>query len=168
MSRIANAELPPGTTGLMINNLHRALANNSAMAPSFYVLANAIHAHTHLPQRVKELAILRVSAKLGSDFEFSHHFRGCQAIGLTLDEARAARDGDLAGLPVAESAALALADAIDDNRVDDAIWSAAAAHFSEVELLDLVMTVAFYGYASRLTVALSIAVDPGFLTIAES
>jgi 4-carboxymuconolactone decarboxylase len=168
MSRITNAALPPGTTGLMENNLHRALANNPAMAPSFYGLANAIHAHSHLPQRVKELAILRVAAKLGSDFEFSHHFRACPTVGLTVEDVRAARDGDFTRFSAAETAALALTDAIDECRVDDHLWSAAAAHFCEVELLDLAMTVGFYGYASRLTVALNIAVDPGFLTIAES
>lgn len=168
MSRIADGALPPGTSGLMRNNLHRALANNPEMAASFYVLANSIHAHSHLPGRIKELAILRVASRVGSDFEFSHHFRACQSVGIAVEEARAVRDGNLVAFPAAEQAALALVEALEDGSVTDAVWSAAAAHLSEVQMLDLTMTTGFYGYASRLTRALDIAVDDGFLTIAQS
>ena len=38
----------------------------------------------------------------------------------------------------------------------------------EAELLDLVMAASFYGYASRLTLALDVRVDPGMPTIAAS
>jgi alkylhydroperoxidase family enzyme len=168
MARIADGPLPPGASELMQNNLHRALANNPAMAEKFYGLANAVHMTSHAPVRVRELVILRVTANLRSDFEFSHHFRGCQTVGVTADEARAVRDGDFARFTDAERAALALAEAVEDRRVTDAVWAAAAAHFSDVELLDLAMAASFYGYASRLTLALGVPADEGFPTIDES
>jgi 4-carboxymuconolactone decarboxylase len=168
MARIADAPLPPGTHGLMQNNLHRALANNPAMAEGFYGLANAVHTTSHLPARVRELAILRVTANLRSDFEFSHHFRGCQTVGVSAEEARAVRDGRFAGFSEAERAALALAEAVEARRVTDELWAAAAAHFPQVELLDLVMAASFYGYASRLCLALGVPADEGFPTIDEA
>jgi len=168
MARIADAPLPEGTTGLMDNCMHRVLANNRAMADNFYLLANSIHGDSALPVRVRELAILRVTALAGSDFEFSHHFMGCQSVGVTADEARAMRDGDLAGLSDGERAAVALAEAVDGNCVTDAVWQAAAAHLSEVQLLDLAMAASFYGYASRLCNALAIPADPGFPAISEA
>jgi hypothetical protein len=52
--------------------------------------------------------------------------------------------------------------------VTDAIWADPARHFPPVELLDLVMAVSFYGYASRLTLAISVPADPGFPTIQQA
>jgi alkylhydroperoxidase family enzyme len=168
MSRIADAELPAGTSELMQNNLHRALANNPDMAANFYRLANAIHSDSNLPVRIREFGILRVTSRLGSDFEFSHHFRGAQTVGVSAQEARSIRDSDFAGFSDAEQAMLTLADAIEASAVTEILWENAARHFSDVELLDFVMAVGFYGYASRLTLGLSIPADDGFPTIAES
>lgn len=168
MSRISDAPLPEGTTGVMVNNLHHALANNPAMAPNFYVLANSIHLDTNLSARIKELAILRVTSQLKSDFEFSHHFAGCEKSGISVEEARAVRDGDFSRFPEAEKAVLALADSIEQCAVTDAVWSAAAAHLSETQMLDLVMAVAFYGCASRITLALGVPADEGYPTIGEA
>lgn len=168
MARIKDAPLPPGTSELMQNNLHRALANNPAMAENFYALANSIHGDSHPAVRFREFAILRVTAKVGSDFEFSHHFVGAQTVGVAAAEARAIRDGDFSGFTDAERAVLELTDAVDECRVTDELWAAAAVHFSEVELLDLVMAASFYGYASRMTLALGVPADEGFPTIAEA
>lgn len=168
MARIADAALPADTSAQMRNNLHRALANNRAMADGFYGLAGGVHHHSRLPARLRELAILRTAARLGSDFEWSHHFHGARTVGVTAQEARAVRDGNLASFTDAERCVLELTDAIEDRRVDDALWARARGFLSEAELLDLVMAAGFYGFASRLTVALDIAVDPGLTGIAES
>jgi alkylhydroperoxidase family enzyme len=168
MARIADAALPEGTTGLMDNVMHRVLANNRAMADNFYLLANSIHHDSSLPARVRELAILRVTAVAGSDFEFSHHFVGCQTAGISADEARAVRDGRLSGFADAERTAIMLAEAVDANVVPDALWQFAAKHFSARQLLDLAMTASFYGFASRLCNGLGVPADPGFPTIAEA
>lgn len=168
MARIPDVALPDGTTGVMDNVMHRVIARNRAMADNFYSLANSIHRDTTLPDRIKEFAILRVTSRAGSDFEFSHHFVGCQTLGITADEARAVRDGYLAGFPEAERAAIALAEAVDANCVTDALWQAAAAHLSEAQLLDLATTASFYGFASRLNNALGVPADPGYPTISEA
>lgn len=168
MSRIADAALPAGTSDLMQNNLHRALANNRDMADGFYTLAGGVHQHSRLPVRLRELAILRTASRLGSDFEWSHHFAGAQTVGVSAEDARAVRDDDLTPFSEAERCVIALADAVEERRVDDAIWARARGFLSEAELLDLVMAAGFYGFASRLTVALDVAVDPGLTGIAES
>lgn len=168
MTRITEGELPHDTIEIMQNNLHRALINNAAIAEHFYALAYSIHANTNLPGRIKEFGILRVSAKLGSDFEFSHHFRASQTAGVSPDEARAIRDGNFTNFSAEERAILHLADAIDECGVTDEVWAAAAEYLTPVQMLDFVNAVGFYGYASRLTCALDIQVDDGFLTIAES
>lgn len=166
MSRIPDAPLPADTSELMRNNLHRALANNAAMADNFYALANSVHGDARLAMRVRELAILRVTSRVGSDFEFSHHFVAAQTVGVSAEEGRAVRDGQWDGFSAAERAALALTDGIEELRVTDALWQDASRHFASVELLDLVMAVGFYSYASRLCLALGVPADAGFPTIA--
>ena len=168
MARIADSELPEGTSALMQNNLHRVLASNRRMADAFYDLAWDVHNVSRLAQRLRELAILRTSARIGSDFEWSHHFKGAQTVGVTADEARAVRDDDLGGFSDAERCVIELADAIEQKNVDDALWARARSFFSEGELLDLVMIAGFYGFASRMTLALDVKVDPGFTGIADS
>jgi alkylhydroperoxidase family enzyme len=54
-----------------------------------------------------------------------------------------------------------LAEAIERREVDDTLWSEASTVLSAVELLDLVMVVGFYGFASRLVLALDVPLDDG-------
>lgn len=168
MARISDTTLPEGAHALMDNNLYRVLSHNPEMAVRFFEYATAFHHCSELAPRVKELCILRVTSNLRSEFEFSHHFRASQSCGVTADEARAARDGDVSGFSQAEQAALALTDAIDRREVTDALWQKARGYFSERELIDLLTAVTFYGYASRLTVALDVPVDEGFPSIDAS
>jgi 4-carboxymuconolactone decarboxylase len=168
MVRIRDGLLPPGTSELMQNNLHRALANNPDMAENFYRLAESVHSDARLETRIREFVILRVTSKIGSDFEFSHHFVASQTVGVAADEARSIRDGDYSRFSEVERGVLELADAIEESRVTDGLWQQVASNFSEIEMLDLVMAVGFYGYASRLCLALGVPADAGFPTIAEA
>lgn len=168
MARIKDVPLPEGAHALMHNNLYRALSNNPEMSVRFFEYATAMHMTSSLPVRIKEICILRITSQLRSEFEFSQHFRACQTVGVTAEEARAARDGDFSSFTDADRAALALTDAVEQRQVTDALWAAARAHFSEVQLLDLVMFASFYGYASRLTIALGVPEDEGFATIDAS
>jgi alkylhydroperoxidase family enzyme len=105
---------------------------------------------------------------LQAEVEWAQHFRVAQMVGVTADEARAIRDGDFTAFTPAEQAAIAFAEAVETRRVTDAVWTEAATHFSQRELLDLVMVAGFYGYASRITMALDVQVDAGLTRIAQS
>jgi alkylhydroperoxidase family enzyme len=50
--------------------------------------------------------------------------------------------------------------AVEERRVDDAAWRRARRHFSEVELVDLILLAGFYGLASRLVLALDVDLEP--------
>jgi alkylhydroperoxidase family enzyme len=60
------------------------------------------------------------------------------------------------------------AEAVDRCSVSDALWKEAAQHFSDSEMLDLVMLAGLYGYASRITLVKGIEVDEGLTAIAHS
>lgn len=168
MSRIADAKLPADMAAVMQNNLHRTLYNNPPMAENFCVIAKGVHYSSNVPHRIRELAILRIAATLGAEVEWAQHLRVAEHVGVTTDEARAVRDGLLDRFAPNEKAAILFAEAVDQCRVTDIIWQNAKQHFSEVALLDLVMVSGFYGYASRVTMAMGVEVDAGLTGIAES
>ena len=167
MSRIPDAEVA-ADAGAMRNNLHRTLNNNLNMAGGFAVLARLVHTASNVPHRTRELAILRIASALKSDVEWGQHFRIAQMVGVSVEEARAIRDGDLTMFSEADRAAIVFAEAVEQCRVSEDVWTAAANHYSPVQLLDLAMVAGFYGYASRITLALGVKIDEGLSKIADS
>ena len=99
-----------------------------------------------LPDREREMAILRAAWACGTVYQWSHHRSMAPAAGLTEDEI------DLLSKPVEdgawtprEAAVLSLVDELHANaRPSDQCWSALAAHFSEAQLIELVTLIGFY------------------------
>lgn len=155
----------------MQTNLGRALFNNPGMCLPFKALASGVHFQSQLESRLRELVVLRISAELQSNVEWGQHFRIATTnfvypeIAMTVAEARDVRDGKLDGFPVRERVAMEYAMAFEKNVVDDALWSQASEHFSQLELLDLSMLAGLYGLAGRLTNALDVPMDDGILPI---
>ena len=168
MSRIPDAEVPADLMAAMRNNLHRTLYNNPRTADAFGVFAKLVHTASNVPQRTRELAILRVAATLQADVEWGQHFKIAQMVGVSREEALSIRDGDLSKFSSADRAAILFAEAVDKCRVGEDVWAMAAEHYTQVQLLDLAMVAGFYGYASRITLALGVEVDAGLTRIVDS
>jgi 4-carboxymuconolactone decarboxylase len=143
------------------NNLVRAAHHNPEMFRGFGSLSMRVHTASGLSDRERELAVLRTVVRLGAAYEWSNHVVGARRAGIGDDEIRAVRAGDLAGFSESEQALLALAEAIEDRTVDDAVWSRARAVFSDAQLVDLTMLAGFYGFASRFVMALDLPLDEG-------
>lgn len=157
MTRIAPAELPDDLP--IHNNLVRATYRNPDLHRGFASLSGRVHSASHLPDRARELVVLRVANLLGAAYELQQHERGARRAGVTDEEIAALRSGDLSAFIGSERAAIDFAGAVEQNAVDDAAWAAAARHFSEVELLDIVLLAGFYGLASRFVNALAIDLE---------
>lgn len=159
MSRLSDIELPDSLP--IHNNLVRALWHNPDMFKDFGRLSMRVHTASRLDNRLREIAVLRVIARLRADFEWGNHVPAARGAGVTDEEIRAIRDGDLDGFEGRDLIAIRFAAAVDSVEVDDALWEEGLAQFSEAELLDLTLLVAFYGFASRCVRALGIGLDPG-------
>lgn len=168
MSRIADASVPSALTKAMHNNLHRTLYNNPEMADAFGVLARTVHTSSRVEHRIRELAILRIASQLGADVEWGQHFKIAQMVGVSADEGRDIRDDDLSSFTDKELVAIRFAEAVEKGQVSDSEWEEASRHYSAEQLLDLTLLAGFYGYASRITLAMGVAVDDGLQRIDES
>ncbi|HSR25982.1 MAG TPA: hypothetical protein VLW53_20685, partial [Candidatus Eisenbacteria bacterium] len=84
-----------------------------------------------------------------------------ERVGLGPDQLAAVAGGDPAALPERERLLLRLVDALhDDARVDDALWAALRAHFTEEQLVELVALAGFYHLISFVANALRIPLEP--------
>jgi|KBSSwiStaDraftv2_1062776.scaffolds.fasta_scaffold624275_2 AhpD family alkylhydroperoxidase len=155
MTRIAPAELPADLP--VHNDLVRVTYRNPEMHRGFASLSGRVHSASHLPARTRELIVLAVAAHLGAAFEWEQHEPAARRAGVTDEEIRGLEVGELGVLDGVERAAVTYALAVDDRTVDDETWSAAAAHLSEEELLDITLLAGFYGLASRLVLAVDLS-----------
>jgi len=141
------------------NNLVRATYNNPEMHRGFASLSGRVHSASHLPDRVRELAVLRIAALLGAEFEWNSHAPRARDIGISELELQALRRGEIDAFEPSEAAVIRFAVAVEERTVDDVLWREVAAYYDATALLDLTMLVAFYGLASRLVLALDINDD---------
>jgi 4-carboxymuconolactone decarboxylase len=167
VARIPDAQLSGDVPEVFHNNLHRALYNNPELSDAWSVLGRAAHTSSHLPQRTRELVILRIAAMLKSDVEWAQHLRLATGAGVTLDEARSLRDGTPTEFGPDERAAVEFGEAVERCTVDDDLWARAGAHFTPVQLLEIAVLAGFYGLASRVALALGVEVDEGLSPIAD-
>lgn len=98
--------------------------------------------------RERELMIDRTCARCGNDYEWGVHiafFARRAALDVDCIQALALEPWDWPRWTPAEQAILRLADELHDSaRISDEAWAALTAHFSEVQILELIALAGFY------------------------
>ncbi len=150
--------VPPGSL-----NIFRTLAHHPKLLKRWLVFGNHVLAKSTLPERERELAILRTGFRCGAEYEFGQHTTIGLAAGVTEDEVRALTQpldhhpwdaGDLALL-------LAVDELHDDQCIDDPTWAALSQRWSDQQILDLVFAVGQYTLVSMALNSLGVPLDEG-------
>ncbi|MEV5849726.1 carboxymuconolactone decarboxylase family protein [Streptomyces sp. NPDC051985] len=133
--RMRNAE----AAGNAMSTLVRHPDLTAAFLPySTYLLVGST-----LPDRLRELVVLRVARRRNCAYEWAHHVLAAQQCGLTEAEIEAAGQGK-ADDPL-ESTVLRAVDELEDGSdMSDDTWAALTEHLDERQLMDLVFTVGTY------------------------
>jgi 4-carboxymuconolactone decarboxylase len=132
--------LNPEAAGNFVATLvrHPKLARNY-LRFSFYLLYGST-----LPERVRELAVLRVAHLSNCTYEWEHHTRMGREAGLTDEVIDGVARGE--AFDEFDRAVLAAVDQLHDKSVvSDPTWAALSEHLDEQQLMDLVFTVGSYG-----------------------
>lgn len=144
-------------------NLDRLLLYSPALAIGWNAYLRAVRTELSVPPKLRELAVCRVAALTGADYEFHHHAPELVAAGGTatqVDALRQARTNqpDGASFDANERAVLQLATEMTrDVRVSDATFEAVEAVLPNAQqLVELVGIIAAYNMVSRFLVALEI------------
>lgn len=130
-------------------NIFRTLAHNPALSEAFQVLGGHLLRDGLVDARQREIVILRVGWRCGSEYEFGQHSRIGQAVGLTSEEvARLAGVGTGSWDP-AEQLLIDLADELcSGDMVSDKTWAGLAERYGSPELLELLVLAGYYRLVS--------------------
>jgi alkylhydroperoxidase family enzyme len=142
-------------------NLFTTLAHHPRLLARFNMLGGLFMAHNELPDRERELVILRVAARTASTYEWGQHVPLARKAGVTEAELRRiAEDGT--GWDDADHAVLELTDAmLDGGAVSDELWARLARGHTESQLLELLMLPGFYRMLAGVIDAVGIELDDG-------
>ncbi|MGP4014684.1 carboxymuconolactone decarboxylase family protein [Saccharopolyspora sp. 5N708] len=139
--------------------LDQMLLHSPPIADGWNSLLGAVRTRVGLPADIRELAILRVAAVNGADYEWNAHEPIAHAAGLTRTGAlRTDATADAAAaLTAPQRAALAYTDAMTRSvAVPDEIFDALREHFSDQRIVELTATIAAYNMVSRFLIALHV------------
>jgi len=142
-------------------NLFLTLGRHRPLFRGWLRFAGRLMPGGKLPRRETELVILRVAHLRGCAYEFDHHVHLARRAGVDADDVERVTAGPTAGgWSAREQAVLAAVDAlVDDRDLDDARWTALAAHLAEREIIELVLLVGHYELLATTIAALRIQPD---------
>lgn len=157
------AALPPSGDDRQLN-IFRTLAHHKPLFKAFLTLGSQLLGSGELPEREREIVVLRIGRRARSEYEFGQHTTIGLAAGLT--EAEIARiadlDADADGWSDDDATLLALADEIcADDVVSDPTWQRLTARWNDAEMLELLMLAGFYRMVSGVLNSAGVALEPG-------
>lgn len=131
-------------------NIFRTLARHPKLLKRWSVFGNHVLGGSTLPARERELLILRTGYRCGSGYEWAQHVAIARRSDVSDDEIlRLAADPSTAGWSDSDRVLIVATDQlVDDKFIDDPIWAALSATWSERQLMDLVFTVGQYTLVS--------------------
>lgn len=125
-------------------NIFATFAHHPRLLKRFLVLGGLFLGRGLLPERDREIVILRTAWRAGSEYEFGQHTRIGRQVGLSDEEIRALARED-AGLEGDDAVLIAVADELAARAVlSDATWAALKSFYDDSQALEVLMLAGFY------------------------
>ena len=142
--------------------VYGTLANHPALFQAIGGPAVHILHRNSLPDRARELAIIRACARARGAYPYRQHVGIGRGVGLT--EAEIAAVGRLrpSGLDTEMQVLVEMVDALyRDNDLDDDLWGRAQVVFSSEQIMDTILICGFYGLISAVLNVARTELEPG-------
>ncbi len=149
--------------GARIINIFRTLAHAPKALTRFqqwgaYVLSR----RNSLPEREREIVILRTGYLCKSGYEWTQHVTIGKRCGLSDDEILRIKKGAEAGWSAPDAALIRASDELHkDQFISDATWAALGKHFTQKQCMDVVFTVGQYTQVSMFLNSFGVQLDEG-------
>lgn len=125
-------------------NVLATLAHNPSLMSAYLHFNRYVLLDSPLPERLRELAIMRVAVLRNCPYLWSHHVPLAERAGLSPGEIAAIELGE--AVPEADRVILqAVSELESQARVTDSTWTALGEHIGENQRMDLVFAVGCYG-----------------------
>jgi len=142
-------------------NIFRTLARNPPLYKGFLQLGGQLLQAGSVPAREREIVILRVGWRCGSEYEFGQHTVIGKAAGLTDAEVARLADAGSGDWDAGDHALVSMADELcDDNEVSAEIWLALSGRWNDAEMLELLVLAGYYRLVSGLLNSAGVALEP--------
>lgn len=137
--------------GVKIQNVYRVMGNSAAAFLPFMRFGNALLQRVTLDPKIREIVVLRVATLTGSKYEWQQHEGIALEFGVTPEQvATIANWEQSAAFDQRERAVLRYIDAVTrDVDVDDETFAGVRALFNDTELVEVTLTIGFYGMLAR-------------------
>ena len=152
-------------------NLHKLLVNSPDMARAFNGVGGYIRFKSKLDPRLRELAILQVGWLEKSEYEFTHHVKIGKEFGVT-DEDIAALMVETEGIqsrlePLARAILKGAREMARNLEMSMETFAEIKRHLSNEEMVDLVLTIAFYCAVVRVLATMKIDNEPYYKEVLQ-
>lgn len=143
-------------------NIFGTLVHNPRMLRRFNQLGGTLLFRSSLPDREREIVILRVGWNARSVYEFGQHTVIGRRAGLTDAEVSALAGGDLDGWSDDDRLLVAMVDDLcSSDCVSGETWQGLAARWDESQLVELLVLAGFYRLVSGFLNSAGVALDEG-------
>jgi AhpD family alkylhydroperoxidase len=154
-SRIAGRVMRTGPP-----NIFTTLSRHRGLFLPWLLFAGRLMPRGKLPRADTELVILRAAHRCGCQYEWSHHERIAQRVGLSAADVARVREEHPGGFSKRHTLVLRAVDELHDTRnISDETWAGLRAHLSDVELIELCMLAGHYEMLAGTLNALRVEVD---------
>jgi alkylhydroperoxidase family enzyme len=131
-------------------NLYRVLGNHPALLHAWVDFASVLRYQCGTSRALRELIVLRIAQVCHSAYQWRQHLALALQAGVPQDRIDGLAEWRTSSLFEApDRAALALAEGIAACSVDPADHAQASTHFSQPEMLEIILTASFYTMCSR-------------------
>jgi alkylhydroperoxidase family enzyme len=158
--------MPPGAAVEPLA-LFRTLATHPELMSRMRPLGSGILNHGTVPARDREIVLHRTCARAGAEYEWGVHAAAfAAAVGLSAEQVAATTAGPGAAAEdpcwsATDALLIRLADELHDTAtVSDELWAQLAAHYTDQQLLELVVTAGWYRTIAYVTNAARVALEP--------
>ena len=152
-------------------NLARLLVNSPGMAKAFFGIGGYIRNKSTLDSRLRELAILQVGWMEKSEYEFTHHVKIGKEFGVTDDDIEglmAETEGKPSKLePLAKAILRGAREMVRELAMSEATFGEIKQKLSDEEMVDLVLTIAFYCAVVRVLATMKIDNEPYYKEVLQ-
>lgn len=144
-------------------NIFSTMVHNRRVANRVVLLGGAFLGKGTIPEREREIVILRVGHRAHAVYEFGQHVLIGKRVGLHDDEIAAIASDDSAHQwSPGDRALIAMVDDLcDDDCVSDATWAELAQTWSPEQLVELLMLAGYYRMISGFLNSAGVQLDEG-------
>lgn len=155
--------LTPYESGNRLYNVYTTMANYPDLMRDWIVFASHVLRRNSLPERDREILILRIGWLCQSEYEWAQHVRLGRGVGLTDEDIQNIMAGPSArGLSKNDRLLLQATDELhEDAFISDETWNALSDIYDTKQMMDLVFTVGEYNLVSMALNSFGVQLDEG-------